>query len=107
MSAALIVVGVPLVTILVITAVLALRRHERVRRERPEAPEDRYRREVANIRQTVYLRSAPRGWRRRRNSDVGSAWAAGMTSHGAAASAWAAGTDGCGDDSGDESGGDC
>ena len=34
-------------TVLVITAGLALRRHERVRRERHEAPEDRYRRAVA------------------------------------------------------------
>jgi hypothetical protein len=94
MGAALIV-RVSSLTIPVITAVLALRRHERVPRERHEAAKDRYRREVANIRETVYLRSAPRGgWRRKRNSDVGSAWAAGMTSHGAAGSAWAAGTDG-------------
>jgi hypothetical protein len=112
MSAALIVVGVPLVTILAITAVLALRWHDRVRRERHEAPADRYRREVSKIRQSVYLRSAPRGWRRRGNSDVGNGWAASMTSHGAAGSAWAAGTDGgCGDDNGDDngsdSGGDC
>jgi hypothetical protein len=107
MSAALIVGGVCLVTILVITTVLALRRHERVRRERHETPKDRYRREVANIRHTVPLRSAPRGWRRRRNSDVGSSWAAGMTSHGAVLSAWAAGQDGgCGDDGGG-GGGDC
>src|SRR6476620_7423765 len=86
MGAALIV-SFSSVTVLVITAGLALRRHKRVRRERHEAPGDRYRREVTNIRETIYLRSAPRGgWRRRRNSDVGSAWAAGMTSHCAARS---------------------
>jgi hypothetical protein len=104
MSAALIVVGVSLVAILVITTVLALRRHERVHRERHEAPEDRYRRDVANIRHTASLRSAPRVWRRRRNTDVGSSWAAGMTSHGAVLSAWAAGQDG--GSGGDSGGGD-
>ena len=61
MGAALIV-SVSSVTVLVITASLALRRHERVRRERHEAPEDRYRRAVANIRENRLPSIRAQGW---------------------------------------------
>jgi len=61
MGAALIV-SFSSVTVLVITAGLALRRHERVRRERHEAPEDRYRRAVANIRENRLPSIRAQGW---------------------------------------------
>lgn len=47
-----VLVGVSLMIVLTLAAALALRRHNRVDRQRDETPEDRYRREAQRLRPT-------------------------------------------------------
>jgi hypothetical protein len=62
-----VLIGVSLVIILTVTALFTLRRRSRVRRERDETPEDRYRREVQHLRPI-----ADDTWRGRRYGRGGS-----------------------------------
>jgi hypothetical protein len=64
---ALVVFGLSLVIIVTVTTVLTLKRRSRVRRQRDETPQDRYRREVQHLRPTD-----DDTWRNRRYGSGGS-----------------------------------